>query len=156
MLQFFYDFTRMAIDLLSKIKNALMNKLSREVIVYLFAGAATTAVNWVVYFVFKNFLSPTVSNIIAWAVSVIFAYAVNSRFVFQTKAESCLAEIKMFSEFVLARLTSGVIEVLGVFVFVEKLMLNDFIVKIALSVFVIIFNYVVSKLWIFKKEKEAK
>ncbi len=134
-----------------KIKDILKNRLNREIIVYILAGAATTLVNWIVYFVFKNIFSPTVSNIIAWAVSVVFAYAVNSRFVFDAKADSHKSEAKMFFEFVLARVTSGVIESLSIFVFVEKLMLNDFIIKLIVSVFVIVFNYVVSKLWIFKR-----
>ena len=137
-----------------KIKDILKNKLNREIIVYILAGAATTLVNWIVYFVFKNFFSPTISNIIAWAVSVVFAYAVNSRFVFDAKADSPKNEAKMFLEFVLARVTSGVIESLSIFVFVEKLMLNDLIIKLAVSVFVIVFNYVVSKLWIFKRKGE--
>ncbi len=140
-----------------RIKDILKNKLNREIIVYILAGAATTLVNWIVYFIFKNLFSPTVSNIIAWAVSVVFAYAVNSRFVFVAKADSPKSEAKMFFEFVLARVTSGVIESLSIFVFVEKLMLNDFIIKLAVSVFVIVFNYVVSKLWIFKrKDGEGK
>lgn len=140
-----------------RIKDILKNKLNREIIVYILAGAATTIVNWIVYFVFKNFFSPTISNIIAWAVSVVFAYAVNSRFVFEAEADSPMSEAKMFFEFVLARVTSGAIESLSIFVFVEKLMLNDFIIKLAVSVFVIVFNYVVSKLWIFKrKDGEGK
>ncbi len=139
-----------------KISKIVKNKLSREIVVYILAGALTTAVNWVVYFIFKNFCSPTVSNIIAWIVSVVFAYAVNSRYVFESKAESLKSETKMFSEFVLARLTSGVIESLSIFIFVEKLLVNDLFVKFAVSVFVIIFNYVVSKLWIFKKTDKEK
>ena len=154
---FIVNFIRQAIDLLNKIKSVLKNKLSRELIVYILAGVATTVVNWLVYFIAKKFLSPTVSNIIAWAISVVFAYAVNSRFVFESKAESFGMEIKMFTEFVFARLTSGVIESLGIFIFVEKLGLNDLVIKLALSVFVIVFNYVVSKLWIFKKkDKEGE
>ena len=142
--------------MIDKIKDILKNKLSRELIVYIIAGAATTIVNWIVYFIIKNFFGPTVSNIIAWAVSVVFAYAVNSRWVFESRPDSFVQEAKLFVEFTVARVTSGVIESLGIFIFVEKLLLNDLIVKFALSVFVIVFNYVVSKLWIFKKkDKEA-
>lgn len=140
-----------------KIKKVLMSKLSRELVVYILAGVATTVVNWIVYLGFKLFCSPTVSNIIAWAVSVLFAYAVNSRLVFESKPESVRDELKAVGEFTLARATSGIIESVSFFVFVEKLGFNDFIVKIALSVFVIVFNYLVSKLWIFtKKDKGIK
>ncbi len=145
------------IYLISKLKDILNAKLSREVIVYILAGIATTLVNWIVYFVFKNFFAPTVSNVIAWAVSVVFAYAVNSRFVFETRPDSLLTDIKLFCEFTAARAASGALESLSIFVFVEKLMINDLFVKVVVSVFVIVFNYIVSKLWIFsKKYKETK
>ena len=130
-----------------------MSKLSKELIVYIIAGVATTVVNWIAYMCFKNFCTPTISNILAWAVSVIFAYVVNSRFVFETKPENFGMELKLLGEFTLARVTSGAIESLCFFIFVEKLLLNDIIVKVALSIFVIVFNYVVSKLWIFAKKR---
>ncbi len=129
-----------------------MNKLSRELIVYLIAGVATTAVDWAVTYVLSLFgLSPTLGNTVAVIVSIIFAYIVNSRWVFETKPDNIKTDIKMFSEFVGARVVSSVIQVGGIFLFAEKLGFNQFIVKAFLSVFVIVFNYVVSKLWIFKK-----
>ncbi len=158
MIQFREDvLIKKVIVLLKKIKDILKSKLSREVIVYLIVGVATTVVNFVSYLLFEKFVTPTQSNIIAWAISVLFAYVTNSRFVFETKPDSFKMELKLLGEFVLARITSGVVENLSFFVFVEKLGYNDLVIKIALSIFVIVFNYVVSKLWIFsKKEKKDK
>ena len=136
----------------SKVKEILTNKLNKEVIAYILVGVATTLVNWIAYFIFKRICSPTVSNIIAWAVSVVFAYIANSRLVFNADVASVANEAKMFVEFVLARLASGVIECVSILVFVEMLMFDDLLIKILTSIFVVAFNYVVSKLWIFRKK----
>ncbi len=139
-----------------KIREILKNKLSRELIVYIIAGVLTTMIDWVVTFLLDIWLTPTVSNVIAITVSVIFAYAVNSRWVFETKPDSIMSEIKMFTEFVGARVVSSVIQILSIFVFVEKLGFSHFIIKVLTSVFVIVFNYVVSKLWIFKNKGDRE
>ena len=137
-----------------KIERIIKSKLSRELIVYIIAGVLTTLVNFISYYIAKPFFSSeTVCNIIAWAVSVLFAYFVNSRFVFLKKPESIKTEIKLLSEFAGARVLSGAVETSMVFIFIEKLNFNDFIIKVLLSVFVVVFNYVVSKLWIFKDRK---
>ena len=137
-----------------KIERIIKSKLSRELIVYIIAGVLTTLVNFISYYIAKLFFSSeTVCNIIAWAVSVLFAYFVNSRFVFLKKPESIKTEIKLLSEFAGARVLSGAVETSMVFIFIEKLNFNDFIIKVLLSIFVVVFNYVVSKLWIFKDRK---
>lgn len=137
--------------MLDKLKGILMSKLSRELIIYILAGVATTAVDWCVTFILSNWCTPTVSNIIAIVVSIIFAYAVNSRLVFETKPENITTELKLFTEFVGARVVSSVIQIASIFIFVDTLGFNHYLIKALASVFVIVFNYVVSKLWIFKK-----
>lgn len=142
------------IILFDRLKKFLVSRLSRELAGYILAGVATTLINWIAYWLFINLCTPTVSNIIAWAISVIFAYCVNSRYVFEAKPDSVKCEMKLFCEFVMARITSGVVETACVYIFIERLMFNDFGIKIALSVFVIVFNYLVSKLWIFPKREK--
>ena len=51
---------------------------------------------------------------------------------------------------------SGGVETLMLFVFVTLLGFNDGVIKIVASVFVVIFNYLVSKFFIFNGEKEKK
>ncbi|MDO4618892.1 MAG: GtrA family protein [Clostridia bacterium] len=137
--------------MIEKIKALFKDKLSREVIVYLIAGAATTLVNLLVFFVAHKVFSATVSTAIAWVVSVIFAYFVNSRFVFLQKPESLKAEIKPFLEFSGARAFSGLIDLVCSNIFIDRLMFNSLVIKILISIFVVVFNYVVSKFWIYKK-----
>ena len=53
---------------------------------YLFFGGLTTVVNYVVYLPCYNLLglSASVSNVIAWAAAVLFAFLTNKPFVFKS------------------------------------------------------------------------
>ena len=66
----------------------LRRLLSRhwDVISYLFFGVLTTVVNYLVYLPCYNLLglSAAFSNVIAWAVAVVFAYLTNKPFVFRS------------------------------------------------------------------------
>lgn len=128
-------------------------RLKKEITAYIIAGIATTAVNWTVFYLCAFFLpSPTLRNIIAWAVSVVFAYIANSRLVFQARPKNFKSELGYFSGFVTARILSGAVESVGIWLFVETFMLNEALIKLLLSVFVIVVNYLASKLYIFKKD----
>ena len=56
-------------------------------IIYLFFGALTTVVNYLVYFPCYNLLglSAAVSSILAWVVAVAFAFVTNKPFVFKSR-----------------------------------------------------------------------
>ena len=56
---------------------------------------------------------------------------------------------------IIAWVMSGGVETLMLFVFATLLGFNDGVIKIIASVFVVIFNYVVSKFFIFNGEKES-
>lgn len=129
----------------------LNKKLSKELILYLIMGGLTTAVNFVCYFLFKYIFTPTVSTVIAWFISVLFAYVTNSKYVFQSAEKTLKGRLKEILSFFAARILSCIFDIGATFIFIEKLCFNDLIVKIAINVFVIIFNYVASKLVIFKK-----
>ena len=57
-----------------------------DIISYLFFGVLTTAVNYLIYLPCYNLLhfSASVSNVIAWAFAVAFAYLTNKPFVFKS------------------------------------------------------------------------
>ena len=91
-----------------------------------------------------------VSNIIAWLVSVIFAYFTNKLFVFESKSwnSGVLGELLRF---VGSRVTSGVIETVSLLVTVDILGWNGNIMKLFLAAIVIVLNYILSKFFVFKK-----
>lgn len=124
-----------------------------ELVAYLFAGVATTIVNYVVYFMATRWLGMGVmaGTWTAWVIAVAFGYVVNKAFVFHTHCESMAALIKEAVSFFAMRLVSLGMETVLMFVTVELLGLNDLVMKLLTNIVVIIANYVFSKLFIFKK-----
>ena len=120
---------------------------------YLFFGVLTTAVNYVVYLPCYNLLhlSAAVSNAIAWVAAVAFAYVTNKPFVFKSHDWSARTVIPELTKFVGSRVVSGVLETGIILVTVDLLQWNGNIMKLITSVLVVIFNYVASRLLVFKK-----
>lgn len=154
--------------ILNKIKALLQDKEKmRELILYVIFGVLTTAVNWVVYLAVTGLLGMNaaaegsarfvlISNagqVLGWILSVLFAYATNKRFVFQSHAGMKSGALKEFFLFVSARVASLVIFDLLLFNALLLLGMNDKWDKLLMNVLVVIFNYVASRFVVFKKKK---
>lgn len=127
----------------------------REVISYLFWGVMTTLVNYVTYFVCRKILGTEnylLCNAIAWTVAVVFAFVVNKLFVFQSNSWEGKLVFHEAWQFLSARIFSGVLDMALMWFFVDKIGINDTIVKIISNVVVVVLNYVFSKLIIFRKK----
>ena len=124
-----------------------------DVVSYLFFGALTTVVNYLVYLPCYNLagLSAAVSNVIAWVVAVAFAYLTNKPFVFRSHDWSAATVIPELAKFVGCRVASGGAETLVLFLTVDMLGWNGNVWKLIVSVLVVIGNYFGSKLLVFKK-----
>ncbi len=124
-----------------------------ELVAYLFAGVATTVVNYVVYFLATRMLGLGVmpGTWTAWVLAVAFGYAVNKAFVFHTHCENIAALLREACSFFAMRLVSLGMETVLMFVTVEVLGFNDLVMKLLTNIVVIILNYAFSKLFIFKK-----
>lgn len=151
--------------------------LSYEILSYLFFGVMTTAVNFLFYFLtdkitfaasgkelgeiaFFTFLKmdftmETIANIIAWVAAVLFAFITNKLFVFESKNKKPGVVFKEFAGFVSGRILSLVLFEVLLFTLLCTIGLNDYIAKIAISVIVVIFNYIVSKLLVFRNKKDG-
>lgn len=127
-------------------------KKYKRIILYLVFGALTTAINTVMYIVFSKLLGVGYieSNVIAWILSVLFAYATNKILVFESKGMSITLIMREISLFVGYRLFSGLIDTTLMYVMIDLLKFNDIVTKVMVNVIVIILNYVFSKLIIFK------
>ncbi|MCL2376915.1 MAG: GtrA family protein [Defluviitaleaceae bacterium] len=125
----------------------------REIILYLFFGGATTAVNTVLHLIlsFGAGLDAWLSSTISVVVAVIFAFFVNKIFVFESKQKTRQGVARELALFIASRAVSSVIYVGILFVFVDVMGLNEIVFLAAAQVFVIVFNYVASKWLIFKK-----
>ena len=151
---------------------SFVNKfLNKEVILYIVFGVLTTVVNLVVFticnrafdgtiFLNSDFLSflffdkpYLLSNTIAWIVAVVFAFFTNKMFVFQSKSFEIKNLLKELASFLGARVFSLIVEQIGLFILIDKVLLNELVSKIILGIVVVILNYFFSKLFIFKKSK---
>lgn len=134
---------------------ALLQK-HRELVSYVFWGVMTTAVNYTAYFLLRNvLLVPLVAgNVTAWAVSVLFAYFVNKLFVFRSKDWAWRVALRELWQMAASRLFTLGLETGILWLFVKKLLLNEFIVKLGANVVVVVANYVLSKFIIFKKKPD--
>lgn len=128
-------------------------KMHADVVSYLFFGVLTTVVNYVVYLPCYNVLgmTATVSNVIAWAAAVAFAYLTNKPFVFKSRDWSLKTVVPELAKFVGCRIGSGAMETAVIFLTVDLLRWNGNVMKLITSVLVVIINYVASKLVVFKK-----
>lgn len=116
---------------------------------FLFFGLLTTIVNIATYVIFAEFfgINYLISNIIAWFISIIFAYITNRKWVFESKSKKI---VKEFALFISGRLLSGIMDTLLMFIFVDLFLFNDLISKIVVGVLVVIVNFVFSKFIVFK------
>ena len=125
-----------------------------DVLVYLVFGVLTTAVNYLVYLPCYNLLhlSAALSNVIAWAFAVAFAYLTNKPFVFRSHDWSAKTVLPELTKFVITRLGSGAVETVIIFLTVDVLRWNGNVLKLLVSVLVVILNYVGCKLLVFRKQ----
>ena len=101
-----------------------------------------------------TFLNPQVAiqlqtaNIISWIAGLIFAYFTNRKFVFESKNPNKLKEAAKFTG---SRLITLILDMLIMWLGVTILAFNDKIIKLISQIFIIIGNYLLSKLFVFKK-----
>jgi len=128
----------------------------REVILYVFFGGCTTLVNWGSYALTYNVLGiPNVpSVIIAWILSVAFAFVTNKLWVFDSKSWAWPVLRHELWSFLAARAATGLLDVGIMWLAVDVLGGNGNLWKLASNVVVVILNYVASKLLIFRKNRE--
>ena len=128
-------------------------KKNLDKILYLVFGALTTLVNMGVYWLLAHPLgcNTMVSTVVAWFAAVLTAYLTNRKWVFHSQAATPGEIAREVVSFFGCRIATGVVDWLCMLVFVEWLGLNDVVIKFLANVLVILLNYVLSKLVIFRK-----
>ncbi len=91
-------------------------------------------------------------SVIAWATAVLFAYLTNRILVFQSGVSSFKGILKEMLSFFMCRFATGAADWLCMFVFVHILHFNDIAVKAVANLIVIVLNYILSTLLIFRKK----
>ena len=134
----------------------------REILVYLIVGGLTTLVSWAAKFLW-NFafyggtldptpLQNTVLSVVENAAGIAFAYPTNRKWVFQSKNPNILAEA---GSFVGSRLITMLLGWLLNLLLVS-LLHNTYIATVVSAVVVVVGNYVISKLLVFRKKDKGE
>ncbi|MBQ3068957.1 MAG: GtrA family protein [Clostridia bacterium] len=128
-----------------------------EVISYIFFGALTTVISYVVFMIFVSYgWTEEWANIPSWICAVLFAYVVNKIFVFKSQTHG-FAEFKREAAlFFGARLVSLVVEEIFIIITCTWMQLPAAPCKLFAQIIVLIANYVFSKLVIFRNKGELK
>ena len=132
-----------------------MYRKYEEGINYLIFGFLAFVLNYILYFLFAGVLDihHLVSTVLSWALTVVFAYWTNRTFVFKSKNKDAKSLWEEFISFIGARVATELLELGLMFLMVDCAALNEYISKFVCQVLVIVANYFLSKLWIFKEKK---
>ena len=132
----------------------------KEIFNYLVVGVLTTIVSlaskWGLLFTIldaEDAFELQVAIIVSWILAVVFAYFANRIFVFNSKNKNILKEMVQFFS---ARVLTLIMEMVIMWFFVTLLKLNSdtwvLIWTFVTQVLIMIFNYIFSKLFVFKKK----
>ena len=96
-------------------------------------------------------MNALIANVICWVVCVLFQYFTNRTWVFDGQVNSAAGFLKQMASFFGGRLFTLIVEEAILAVFITWLGFNSMAVKLVAQVVVIVLNYVISKLIVFKK-----
>ena len=139
-----------------KIKDLLIKY--KSLISYGFFGVLTTLINLFCYKLCYSVLNiPNVySTAIAWLFAVLFAFVTNKLWVFESKSWAASVLFPELVKFFVCRIATGALDILIMWVTVDKLNWNSMLWKFLSNVIVIILNYAASKLVIFVKKQNGE
>ncbi|MDC2816133.1 GtrA family protein [Leuconostoc suionicum] len=114
-------------------------------------GVLTTIINLVSYtgMIYLHW-NVQLSVILSWLITVISAYLTNRKWVFNSKATTSVELLHESLAFLSSRLLTLILEMIIIWFGVQLLRQNPLIWKLIDNVVVVIFNYIISKLFVFK------
>lgn len=131
----------------------LMKKY-KELLLYGVVGCGTTAINWVVFYLFDVAIGldtiPAVA--IAWVLSTLFSFVANKLWVFESRARDRATVGREALSFFGTRALTLVAEEALMYYAVDVQHGDALLWKVISSVMVIILNYVAAKLLTFRKK----
>ena len=127
-------------------------KKYKEVLLYLFFGGLTTfiSIGSYAFFDISMHMDPMIANIFSWILAVLFAYVTNRIWVFDSNAEGMKGIIQEMVSFFGGRVATLLMEELILYVGINLLSMNSIGVKVAAQILVLVGNYLISKLFVFK------
>ncbi len=128
----------------------------REMILYLLFGGLTFLVSIGTYALFNVWMgmNELIANVISWVFAVTFAYITNKIWVFRSRGLDFKATVLEIVKFFGGRIFTLAVEELILFIFITRMHMGSMLVKVVAQVVVIILNYVISKLFVFRRKKK--
>ena len=126
----------------------------KEVLLYLFFGGLSFLISIGTFALFNISLeiNELISNVLSWIITVMFAFFTNRVWVFASRTEGTAALLKQMTSFYGGRVITLVIEEAILLVFITWLRFPSMIIKVMAQVVVIVLNYIISKLIVFRKQ----
>lgn len=133
----------------------------KEQLLYLVFGALTTLVDFGISFLLYRVWidanqSPDamlhLADLLAWAAAVTFAFVTNRIWVFESKQHGFLPVAKELAGFAGGRIFTLLLQEAIMAVFVTWLGWDKYLFRILAAVLVVVLNYVISKLFVFKNK----
>lgn len=131
-----------------------------EYIMYVFFGGLTTLISIVtklgVFYLIpgKPMWESAFAVTFSWICAVTFAFFTNKKYVFKNETHGRQEYLKVMLSFYGSRLSTYLLEMGIIYVFKDWLGFNEFIVTLASQVVIFVANYVLSKIFVFKKKEE--
>ena len=126
---------------------------SRELLLYLVFGVLTTLVDWSVSFgLYQTEMNVHLSNTLAWVAAVLFAYVTNRTWVFESRRHGFLPIAAELLGFAGGRIATLLMQEAVFAVCCDWLGMNEYFIKLVAAVLVVIGNYIISKLLVFRKK----
>lgn len=132
-------------------------KKYKEIIYYLIVGGLTTVVSMAIFYGSTwTFLDGNdafelqVANVLSWVGAVLFSYFANRVFVFESKEKNIFKELMAFLS---SRVVTLLLDMGTMFVLSTLLHINYNFSKVVAMVLVTVGNYVISKVFVFKKKE---
>ncbi len=130
-------------------------KKYKEILLYLFFGGLAFFLNIFLFAAIDHLfgISELINNMICWIVCVMFQFFTNRTWVFDGSVDSSQAFTKQLAGFVGGRVFTLFLEEVILVIFITWLGYPALVIKLIAQVVVILLNYVISKLWVFKKQQ---
>ena len=139
---------------------------NKSVLLYLFFGGLTTIVSILTFWLSELFIRTdlnililgsvysvkvVLTNAISWICAVLFAFFTNRIWVFNSPTDTWKAFFKQMASFFGGRFATFLLETAILVLFVSVLNFNEMIMKIIAQFVVLVSNYIISKLIVFRK-----
>ncbi|MBQ7867695.1 MAG: GtrA family protein [Clostridia bacterium] len=163
--------------MIQKIRNYLeTHQKQYELLRYLIAGGLTTVLSMVVSYGMCFLLADrqplegsvilwvidsinratgmqvSIANTVSWVIAVLFAFWINRVMVFQVKGGTKASVLTELAQFAGGRIVSFLVFEQGLMLLLKLIGVSNIVNRIFVLVFVMVFNYVISKFWIFKEK----